>query len=329
MGSFCPAMGNTTCCGQGREQELVMPPKDAQKTPDGFDNLPDTASTDKMGSKAPAVAAVAVQQAGSGEQGSYVVVIERIAESGRWAEVAWRLSPDADAEQVLQDKHGAKLGVVYEGVVIPGKEGAPAGSLKMTLPEGTEPPMKTNYLPDGSEATAAMPTYRGTAAQQQPTFLYLPLQIGDKCILQPTLPLKTFKVVAHSTWYTAPDSSAEIQPEKNFCIATTPVVKVGSAWQGKIVSGDAEYLCVTMANGPELFLPVTAPPPASVVRNTNRERKRLLSPVHPAMVLVSNRYDRDVTPECSARIRSVDNEQAIERAVVHQDKKNKGGGCCR
>ena len=61
-----------------------------------------------MGSKAPAVAAVAVQQAGSGKQGSYVVVIEKIAESGRWAEVAWRLSPDADAEQVLQGQYSDK-----------------------------------------------------------------------------------------------------------------------------------------------------------------------------------------------------------------------------
>ena len=45
---------------------------------------------------------------------SYEMVVEVEAESGLWSEIAWRTAPQLDAR--LDGKHGAKRGVVYEGM---------------------------------------------------------------------------------------------------------------------------------------------------------------------------------------------------------------------
>ena len=63
---------------------------------------------------------------------SYEMVAEVEAESGLWAESAWRTAPQLDAR--LDGKHGAKRGVVYEGM----KTSGDVEYVEVTIPLGSD-----------------------------------------------------------------------------------------------------------------------------------------------------------------------------------------------
>merc|ERR1712086_595091 len=207
------------------------------------------------------------------------VVAQRMAASGKWAEIGWRKSPNyADK---LAGKHGAKRGIVYEGKLV---ENDGLHWLQVSMPDGVSP---VAVPVDDIDNSSYICTRRATVCDTRHCkFLYVPLtDLEGSEMMRTTSRLQTYQLLKPTPWCRSTDVEDTMQSN----------AEAGESWQGKVVMvADVAFLAVEMATEPpsrRQYLPLGL-----------KEAKPNVRQVQPAGVVVSSRCDSIIHSETAARV---------------------------